>query len=829
MSDEQDAGKRPERVTERFDEGRATERFGDFRPTDRFVPDTPAARAATLAVGDIVNDRYQVEEMVAAASGEAEIYRCVDVMMRDAVALKLYRVNVAPKQSVLERLYRLRHPNIVALRDYGAWGNRFYEVSDYCEGGSLADHMPYGERELRRFLPEILDGLQYLHDQGIVHRDVKPNNILFRDVEHTDIVLGDFGVSSFLEDDEKVRRTSTGAFFTLDYAAPELIDGQEVSPKTDFYALGITLLHLFTGASPFAGMDKNTILGCHFRGKVPRAAELSVPLRQLVNGLLRVRPESRWGHAQLSNWLEGEPVLTDDGLADRDEIEVGKRIPYRTLPEITTPMEMARRLDEINVPRDLQRGYISQWLMFFDTELGKRVAEIEETFVDDPELGAFRLRYLLDPSQPLMLNNREVYNLGELLKLLNKYPDTYEKPVASLLYSGSLEAWLAALDEPNARTLCERIQRIRVHEKDHGVGVMALRHVLEPGRPFSLGGTITITSPDEMEEVFAKNPGLSLKAARQYYNGYFIGWLRACFPQRQDDIAYVGECMERFKEDMELGFFAVRCRFCPSIPFPLGYHQAATPKELAALIQRTPETLDRGIRAMTKGWIRVWLIATGRMRDPAAYDAIVTDFTLSPARKMEAVLHLLDPALPWPSVAVDLEEVNGGTLATGGSKTETICVFNAGRGHLSGSISLTEDDPGFLIDKHEIDGGPVYVRVHMSAEAIPPGWRQHNTILIETNGGKVEIPLTFKVGAPIKSILLKTTAAGLITGETLACVRLLMESLWPQYRYLPLPWLSSAEIAQMGPLNFLPLGLIFLVGVPAALYFVSRAYTIYEE
>ncbi len=300
----------PGGVTQRFPEGPVTDRFVEHRATLR-MPETqkPSRVERTRAVGvgltygELVGDRYRVEEgPLQNATGEGFIYRCVDTQSREDVALKFYHENIAPKETILKSLLKVHHPHVVTLQSYGTWQGRFYEVMDFCLGGSLMEHAPYDEAMLEVYLGEIVEGLHYLHASGVVHRDIKPNNLLFRKPDRQEVVIGDFGVSSLLDSGEDVRMTSTGAFFTLDYAAPELLDGKQVGPKTDFYAVGITLLHLFFGKSPFAGMDKNTILGCHFRGKVPRPAELTKRFATLINGLVRVSPEKRWGYSWQTSW-----------------------------------------------------------------------------------------------------------------------------------------------------------------------------------------------------------------------------------------------------------------------------------------------------------------------------------------------------------------------------------------------------------------------------------------------------------------------------------------------------------------------------------------------
>jgi len=185
----------PERaVTDRLDsEYRAvTDRLpGSPRPgtgehvTDilprRAGPGTGALSRLGIGPGDLLADRYLVEQgPLAPITGEAEIFRAMDRLADEEVIIKFYLPNVVPKKEVLDRLLNLNHPHIVSLRGYGEWKGRFFEVMEVCKGGSLAGLAPYTEDQLREYLRQIITAMKYCHDQGIIHRDIKPDNIFFK-------------------------------------------------------------------------------------------------------------------------------------------------------------------------------------------------------------------------------------------------------------------------------------------------------------------------------------------------------------------------------------------------------------------------------------------------------------------------------------------------------------------------------------------------------------------------------------------------------------------------------------------------------------------------
>lgn len=830
-------------VTERFPEPRATERLPDDRATARFDEDAGSVSAkpasSALREGEMAADRFRVNAgPMGGVTGEAEIYLCTDTHTNEKVALKLYRPGLTPKKSILDTLLNIYQPGVVTLRAYGMWMGRFYEAMDYCEGGSLTDAMPFDERDLRAHLEDIVSGLQHLHALGIVHRDIKPNNLMFRCPNRREVVIGDFGVSSILEEDEKVRKTSTGAFFTLDYAAPELIDGKEVSPKTDYYALGVTLIHLLEGQSPFAGMDKNAILGCHFRGSVPRPAAATPEFRRLLNGLLRVAPEKRWGYGQVMAWLANEPILTDDGLLDREEVAAGKRVPYRSLPDVTTPAEMAQRLNDFDVARDLQRGYVSQWAMFFDTELGRRIARLEEEFLDRPELGLFQLRYLLDPSLPLEFGESKIYNVRQLVDALSKTNHPHRRELENLMYSGGIEVWIEALrDDDETRRLARRIEAIRARVRGRSLGLFALLHVLKPDRPLYVTKHASLRAPEEIETMLAQHPDARQPLTKCLFNGYFEEWLRAAFPDRNDDIQFVADATARYANDQEQGLFAVRCRFCPELPFPFGMRTVATPKELAAAIDRgEAPARQRGLHILTNGWLRTWLVCTGRMTRPGPFDEIANDASISAERKLEAILHVLDPDLPWPVPGADVDAIDGGTISREAHKTIEITILNLGRGHLSGTITLASGpfDEGrganILMLSQEIEGGPVTVPVVLSGEGLPIGSVQRKKIVVDTNGGRLEIPVQFRVSAPLGRMILRGAAAGGIVAALFAVFRLVLQWILPEYAYRTMDWFDYGPLPGDAPYwACIPLALFLLTAFGGVGYYIVLLYRATRE
>lgn len=736
-------------LTQRFP-GEFTQRF-PTGPTRRFEP--PAASSAGLAPGTVIGERYRLDDgPLGGPTGEAEVYRCEDLHSGGIVALKLYRYYATPKIEVITRLMGLLHPNLVAFKAYGEWGGRFFEVMEFCAGGVMAEHMPFSEQALRGYLPGIVNGLDYCHRQGIVHRDIKPNNLFFRHADRREALIGDFGISSYL-DPGGVRVTHTAGHLTLDYAAPELLDGHEVSPKTDYYGLGITLLHLLAGRSPFEGLSTNDVLVAHLRGRLDLPAGLSPEFRRLLRGLSLLNPEHRWGYAEVIGWLRGDAVAVAE---DAPAPLLARVPPYPGYPQANTPKELATCLDRFEAARQLFNGDIRRWVFdYFDRDLAARIDGIQQRYQKQPELALIKLRHALDPQGPLSLGARRVEHLGQLLELLSQPEDAaLQRELENALWQEHLEIWLEAACPAGARNaeLLEKIQamRKRLHlTKFQGIALFALRHILDPGQPLELAPGLKIAHPGELKNAFQSDPRQALKGLCDLLYGKRLDeWLRAAeFPGWREDLAFIEDTRLRYLEQPQLGTWCVRWHFQPNLPFPFAGQQAHEPEQLAALIEAGPENRAKALQMLEEGWIRAWLVGAGKLVDSRDLDFALLAVDLTWPAKLEAVLRLLDPRLPPPKLSAAPRLFDFGRLFQGDSRSQKLKIRNlAPRGYLSGEITLERYGQGVTLDNHLIEGNSAEIEVSLETLGCPPGLYE-NALQIKSNGGDLRIPLRFQVFA----------------------------------------------------------------------------------
>lgn len=213
--------------------------------------------------GDQVRD-YILEQRIG-AGGVGEVWRARHIRLNKPVAIKLILPHLVQDENIYSRFVQeaiatanLEHPHIISVHDFFSFGDDAFLVMSYVEGGSLQDRIKKRGRlplaETLRIARGMLDALDFAHQKGIVHRDVKPSNILLSPDLHAYLV--DFGIALVLG---KTRITRFGASIgTPDYMSPEQIRGEQLDHRTDVYSFGCVLYEMLTGRSPFRRSDDDT-------------------------------------------------------------------------------------------------------------------------------------------------------------------------------------------------------------------------------------------------------------------------------------------------------------------------------------------------------------------------------------------------------------------------------------------------------------------------------------------------------------------------------------------------------------------------------------------
>ncbi|MFJ8534093.1 serine/threonine-protein kinase [Streptomyces sp. NPDC093591] len=247
-----------------------------------------------------------------------EVWRAYDETLARAVAVKLLLPQDSdPTATSRFRLEaqtaaRIDHPNVVGVRDFGEHDNRLFLVMELVEGDSLARVVSqFGAlpaERVARIAAQAAAGLAAAHREGIVHRDIKPGNLLL-DADGT-LKIGDFGIARFV-DDPGAALTATGQIVgTSLYLAPERALGKPAGPASDVYALGCVLYQLLTGRPPFHADTAVAILHQHLDAAPVPPRELGVPglppaFENYLLGLLAKDPEHRPAAQQAADWFAG--------------------------------------------------------------------------------------------------------------------------------------------------------------------------------------------------------------------------------------------------------------------------------------------------------------------------------------------------------------------------------------------------------------------------------------------------------------------------------------------------------------------------------------------
>ncbi|MGZ8696267.1 MAG: protein kinase domain-containing protein, partial [Gaiellaceae bacterium] len=213
-----------------------------------------------MVVGETIAERYELEEVVG-HGGMSTVYKAHDSLLERNVALKVLHQQYNEDEDFVERFKRearsvaqLQHPNIVTVIDRGEEGGRQYIVFEYINGENLKELVVRkGRLDVRAALEiarEIARALAFAHGSGLVHRDVKPQNVLLNGDGRAKVT--DFGIARSLDVEHGVTQTGT-ILGTSNYIAPEQASGQPVDAHTDVYSLGIVLYEMLTGEVPFPG------------------------------------------------------------------------------------------------------------------------------------------------------------------------------------------------------------------------------------------------------------------------------------------------------------------------------------------------------------------------------------------------------------------------------------------------------------------------------------------------------------------------------------------------------------------------------------------------
>lgn len=255
-------------------------------------------------IGKKLDGRYEITELIG-EGGMADVYKAVDVVDGKIIAVKILKKEFAESEEFLRRFRNeskaiavLSHPNIVKIYDVGFSEKIQYIVMEYIDGITLKEYIE-NERVLSwkdavHFVTQILRALQHAHERGIVHRDIKPQNIMM----FTDgtIKVMDFGIAKFAREEGKT--ATDQAIGTVHYISPEQARGDITDAKSDLYSVGVMLYEMLTGQKPFDTDNPVSIAVMHMHNvaELPRRInpDIPVPLEEIIVHAMEKNPDDRY-------------------------------------------------------------------------------------------------------------------------------------------------------------------------------------------------------------------------------------------------------------------------------------------------------------------------------------------------------------------------------------------------------------------------------------------------------------------------------------------------------------------------------------------------------
>ena len=236
-------------------------------------------------IGRLLDSRYEILDVIG-TGGMAVVYRALDHRLNRLVAVKILKDELSRNQEFRRRFHAesqavamLSHPNIVSVYDVSRSGDADYIVMELIEGITLKQYLEkkinLNWRETLHFSMQIAKALEHAHSRGIVHRDIKPHNIMT--LKDGSIKVADFGIARVGSAQNTLTREALGS---VHYISPEQAKGARVDNRSDLYSLGVVMYEMLTGRTPYDGETPVSVAIQHINGTARRPSELmpGIPL-----------------------------------------------------------------------------------------------------------------------------------------------------------------------------------------------------------------------------------------------------------------------------------------------------------------------------------------------------------------------------------------------------------------------------------------------------------------------------------------------------------------------------------------------------------------------
>jgi serine/threonine protein kinase len=474
-------------------------------------------------IGHSVGHYHILEQL--GKGGMATVYKAFDTHLDRDAAIKFIRKE-AFSQEILDRvllrfdreaksLARLTHPNIVPISDYGEYDGSPYLVMPYLIGGTLKQFLgkPMALGLACKLLKPIAEALAFAHQKGIVHRDVKPANILL--TENHQVMLSDFGIARILEIEQTATLTSTGVGIgTPEYMAPEQGLGREVDGRADIYSLGIIFYELLTGSKPYTADTPMAVVLKQTTAPLPPLSTFNLNLPERVDHIL-VKALAKDPDNRYQNMAELANVFSEYG--DRNSVIGGNILTmggdtFSTIHEVVhtkTPHETFEKINTISKPSTQAEINDDRSSSSIQVKTGKSrtlvlVSIIGVLVIGAALLGIFLRQKPVAPIAPDLLPTAEPIYVPESVEIVLPTPGQVIPVGQALILSKTGEVFLT-LDNGTS---------IAINKNDligTGAGVMIK----------TLAGTTSFTLPNGSTVFLGENTLLELSEVSNVEEGMF--------------------------------------------------------------------------------------------------------------------------------------------------------------------------------------------------------------------------------------------------------------------------------------------------------------------
>ena len=495
------------------------------------------------------------------------------VMVKIAAALH------PPRPELWEKLPGLRHRALVQTHRVARQGDFYCEIQEFCEGGTLDNAIPRpGRAPLdwetieRGIVAPFAGGLAYLHRNGIVHRDVKPRNLYLRKRGgKVSLVIGDFDISSLIEDDLTSRDTVRAAgthFYMAPEAFPRFVDSDigraaaVVTPASDWYSFGVVLVELLRGTTSLHAGRWSDVYDFYMAGgRIEVPADVPSRARELMQGLLIRNRRTRWGAPEVERWMRG---ATTEGDRQRIRDDIGFDLvrrsarPYNVFA--TPPHDLSSlgraMMEEPGVAEDelMSGDVLINWIGELDMKVAREIRRDREKWRRFPRVVAFHALMRLDPTLPFPLGpGLSVPSIGQWESCVTEWVKAGQTTLSKIVSRSTLlnlEAWLREQSDPRP-DLADAVAIMRAYwwpgeregatlnALDARVAWEEMLYILHPARPFHICNGVSASTPAAIAQACWGFPAQWQTGVPSTYRSgldrWQQGWLGAWMRQRLRD------------------------------------------------------------------------------------------------------------------------------------------------------------------------------------------------------------------------------------------------------------------------------------------------------